>query len=346
MKTIYLHIGTEKTATTSLQRFFCLNRSRLVEAGIWYPCSERLDYFDRDAHFPLPASLFDDCPDFVSPQKHADSEALFGTLVRDIQARKEPAVLLSSEHFSSRCSRSDRVRAIRRLLHGFRVRVIVYVRPQRELLVSAYSTFLQSGGKKTLDEVARGNWLKPQAIYFNYLRMLEPWWEAFGTESVVVRVFQPSRLVDRSVFGDVLSVLGIRAKDAFALPERLNTTISGEAAEFLYLANQHFPSFNEGDREGWELGQRFRAEAMPLFSGGSSIKHLLSPELIADTEALYGHDNAELARIARPDLNGVLFANDATRRETVDNRPGFCWSEPFVAWIVDRWKAARSRAAA
>ncbi len=35
----YLHIGTEKTGTTSLQQFFALNRRRLAKHGIFYPAT-------------------------------------------------------------------------------------------------------------------------------------------------------------------------------------------------------------------------------------------------------------------------------------------------------------------
>ena len=37
MKTLYIHIGTPKTGTTSIQNFCGLNREKLKEQGVLYP---------------------------------------------------------------------------------------------------------------------------------------------------------------------------------------------------------------------------------------------------------------------------------------------------------------------
>ena len=307
MKKIVLHIGTEKTATTSIQSFLCENQKRILKAGIWYPCSEQLDYCLRNAHFPLAASLYEECPDFVSPRKYFKPDILFNKLFHDFDSREEQTLLLSAEHFSSRCSRPERVAALGQLLKGYEVKIVVYIRPQHELLLSAYSTFLQSGGKKSLEEVSKQQWLRPQAIYFNYLRMIERWWATFGEDNVAVRIFQDDRFHGGDIYQDFVSVLGLEWDTSFETPDRQNTTICKELADFLYLANQHFPNFNEDDRPGWELGQAFRADVAPLFPQGKPIDRLLSRELKAYTKTFFSEYNEALARTARPDLTEGLF---------------------------------------
>lgn len=37
LKCLYLHIGLEKTGTTSVQAFLHMNRAPLAQAGIWMP---------------------------------------------------------------------------------------------------------------------------------------------------------------------------------------------------------------------------------------------------------------------------------------------------------------------
>jgi hypothetical protein len=341
MKEIVLHIGTEKTATTSIQSFFSVNQDRVLDAGIWYPCSENLDYCHRNAHFPLAASLYEECPDFVVPRKYFKPDILFNKLFHDFDSRDEKTLLLSAEHFSSRCSRPERVAALGKILKRYQVKIVVYIRPQHELLLSAYSTFLQSGGKKSLDEVARQQWLRPQAIYFNYLKMIERWWGIFGENSVTVRVFQENRFYGGNVYKDLVSILGLEWDASFEIPDRQNTTICKELADFLYLANQHFPNFNEDDRPGWELGQAFRSEVAPLFPQGQPLERLLSSELKADTTNFFSEYNEELARIARPDLTDGLFLNVKPDEISTKTQSDNHFSKEFVSWVVQQWRDGR-----
>jgi hypothetical protein len=342
MKKYVLHIGTEKTATTSLQAFFGRNQDYLQQAGIWYPSAEQLDYCHRGAHFPLAASLVPECPDFITRSKHFEPHALFRRLSADFEARDEETVLLSAEHFSSRCSRPERVSLLGEILADRDVQVIVYVRPQHELLLSAYSTFLKSGGKKTIEHVAREQWLRPGAIYFNYFRMVKRWWDIFGRDRVTVRVFQPERLEGGDVYQDFLSILGVSWSDSLGIPERQNPPISKELADFLYLANQHFPAFNEGDRAGWELGMRFRSEVVDLFPNGRPLHYILCDSLKQETRDFFAPFNTKLARNARPDLDGELFVNGKDQSPVARDESENYFCDEFVGWVIEQWKAGRS----
>lgn len=342
MKRIVLHIGTEKTATTSLQAFFTLNQERLSQAGVWYPCDERLDYCHRDAHFPLAAATYAECPDFVTPKKYFEYKPLFQTLFRDMEARPEGTVLLSAEHFSSRCSRPERIERLGEMLGDRDVEIILYVRPQQELLLSAYSTFLKSGGKKTLEELCQRQWLKPGAIYFNYFRMASRWWEVFGRDKVTLRIFQKPHLVEGDIYRDFIATLGLDWDEQFIIPERKNPPICKELADFLFLANQHFPAFIEDDRAGWEMGNRFRREIEPLFPHGRPLRHVLSNELEHETSTFFAKFNAKLASAARPDLGGELFAETHIDEPLEPNASENVFCDEFVSWVIQQWKSGQS----
>jgi hypothetical protein len=336
MKRVILHIGTEKTATTSLQEFFRLNQEQLSTQGIWYPSDESLDYCHRGGHFPLAASLMEERPEFISKEKYFEAEQLFKQLISDFDLRDEDTLLLSAEHFSSRCSRFDITLTLSQLLAGLDVKILVYLRPQQEMLISAYSTLIRRGGKQSLAE-ARQRWLRPHSLYFNHLIMLESWLENFSRESVAVRIFQEQVLVEGDIHADVMDYLGIELPSP-KYPERLNTPISKELVDFLYLANQHFPQWGDEDRKGWELGQKFRREVIPFFHDGTPIEQLLSPEVEADTEAFYEDYNRKLCDIVRPDLDGQLFV----RGKSGDGAEHYefhknCFTEAFVAWVIQLW---------
>lgn len=346
MKRIILHIGTEKTGTTSLQTFFTLNQNRLSDHGIWYPHSESLDYCHRNAHFPLAAALLQKCPDFVTREKHFDANRLYATLLDDFDARKEGVLLLSAEHFSSRCSHPERLSALRMLFRDYPVDIIVYVRPQHEMLLSAYSTYLRSGGQKSLEKVSKEKWLKRDAIYFNHLRLIERWWQAFGQEAVNIRLFQQSKS-GNELFRDFLSFCGVPWINNMKQPNRENTTISKELAEFLLIANQHFCAFANQDRHSWEQGQRFRQQFSALFPEGQSLEHLLSDKLKRETQQVFAEDNAILASSANTDLKSALMLPQGEKRAKSSTLISpFCKEE--VNEIVNLWKSgeetkARSR---
>lgn len=343
MKKILLHIGTEKTGTTSLQTFFSLNKKSLSAADIWYPDSEKLDYCHRHGHFPLAAATLHECPDFVTPKKHFKPIPIFKGLLADFEARKESTLLLSAEHFSSRCSKRQKLFYLRALLKSYPVQIIVYVRPQHELLLSAYSTFLKSGGKKTLEEVSRDRWLKTYANYFNYYNMLSGWWKVFGDENVTVRIFQKEQMPEGDLYRDFMEVLGVNWKESLLIPERQNPPISKELADFLYLANQKFPAFIEKDRAGWELGQQFRTEVADLFPNGRPLSELLSDSLKEECKSIFAEYNTELANRARPDLDGVLF-QDESEEESADSTSGTTenyFKDEFVTWVIDQWRPKR-----
>ena len=69
-KKVFLHIGTEKTGSTSLQ-FFLLNNERLLNTlGFSYYCNDEKPYFESHGHFPLAACFSPDTTDYCSEEKH------------------------------------------------------------------------------------------------------------------------------------------------------------------------------------------------------------------------------------------------------------------------------------
>ena len=145
-----------------------------------------------------------------------------------------------------------------------------------------------------------------------------------------------------AIFDDFLHVLNIYSNVFFELPERLNEPITTKAAEFLYLANRHFPSFDEGDRASWELGQAFRSEIISIFSDGNTLHELLSKKMVEEIKAFYWRGNKELAIKSRPDLKGQLFVDEPVMAVEEARQMGNSFGTKFVKWVVDQWKIAHS----
>lgn len=90
--TFILHIGRQKTATTSIQRFLANNAKALAEEGIYYPTTGRVQG-RAPAHHELAIAL---------NARESDGEAvqkLYEQFYEEINDRPERVIILSSEAF-------------------------------------------------------------------------------------------------------------------------------------------------------------------------------------------------------------------------------------------------------
>lgn len=195
-----VHIGTEKTGTTTIQEF--LDRNRVALAGRGY---HLLESAGRPSHRWLPSYCMaeDREDDFLAPRGGADPvtrrnlKARFRRRLDAEMAGLGPdvhSVLISSEHLHSRLVRRPEISAFGDLLSEYvdEVEVVVYLRDQVDLCLSLYSTAIRQGWTETLEEFVRT--CTPQNVYYDYARLLGLWRDRFGREALDVGIFEPERL--------------------------------------------------------------------------------------------------------------------------------------------------------
>ena len=144
MARIFLHIGTEKTGTTTLQAFLTANEAALARSGLTLSFGSSRPYFERMAHGPLAACLMAERAEFISDGKHQPAEFVLDMLRRDID-RGGRDVILSCEQFSSRITSAASLRRLVDALADHDVTVVCYLRRQDELAIAAYTTAVRSG---------------------------------------------------------------------------------------------------------------------------------------------------------------------------------------------------------
>jgi hypothetical protein len=247
---IVLHIGAEKTGTSSVQQFFRRNRDRLKSAGYLYP--EAQGY---DSHMGLAAACQnDDVRDDLrmifqldSVQKIREFRVLLSEqLLEEAGEREFSHLILSSEHCSSRLVSLVEVERLAKILRRVSrdVIVLVYVRRQDEFLCSTYSTDVKSGfcGRMTLpgEELRRNR--------YDYYALLRRWASVFGKENIVCRIYDQERLKQGDIVDDFADAVGIALTDDYARPPRVNESLDVTALEFLRLFNATVPSFRDNAR--------------------------------------------------------------------------------------------------
>lgn len=214
---VIIHIGTEKTGSTSLQKMLKSNRDHWKKQG--YLFSESMG---RMAHLQLVAYSIDDNRDyqlFRVQHEYAPSSAraTFRTKVRDrlrdeltSSGRDLKGLLFSSEHFHSRIAMISEIERLRLLLTTLCAEmgwepvfeIVVYLRRQSDLLESKYFQYLISGGTHSFGRFSEECHIDND--YYNYQVLVSRWMEVFGKESMRIRKYSSDDLIGGDVRHDFL----------------------------------------------------------------------------------------------------------------------------------------------
>lgn len=179
-RTLIIHIGLEKTGTTSFQEFCFDNRQALHRQGLLYP-THNLGFAGTN-HAPIVAAyLARDVTDFNIARVPGTPAEVIASLRREIDSTPCPIALISAEHFSSRFTR-DRIGELARDLSGFEVRIAVTIRDHRARFFSSYSTHVASGGELPLNQYAAH--MQSGSRYFRVAETLTDWQEVFGKDKL------------------------------------------------------------------------------------------------------------------------------------------------------------------
>ena len=229
-KTIYFHIGLERTGTTSLQRHCARHARHLLQDGFLYPT--RSAAFAHVNHAPLAASYLPagrpiDHHLRGDDTRHVD---IIKTLKAEIDASAAPTVLISSEHLSSRF-RAPQVEALARDFTSYDCKILVSLREHFALLTSSYATHVRSGSTQTFEDYA-AMVCAPGNVYLRYADLLGLWATAFGRDRVEI----VSYAKDRDSVGDVLARVGLRGPLARGQPS-CNQSLDRASTEALRMVN-------------------------------------------------------------------------------------------------------------
>jgi hypothetical protein len=247
-----LHIGTEKTGTTTLQRYLALNRDEFLKQGYFIP-SSLSPYPDLANHERLttyalnPMKTSDDLR-IAAGLKSSDEVSLHRANIVEGLRNEIAAItgnprtlLLSNEHCHSRLVEDEEVSLLKAMLGEFvdSFRIIVYLRPQHDLAVSLYSQALKAGlfDINVLPEFDRMGQYWVRKRYFNYLDLLTRWSSAFEIQNITARIYSKEDLVEGSIIDDFMSV--IRAdRSSLTKTENLNPSMSEEFQPALNAFNR------------------------------------------------------------------------------------------------------------
>ncbi len=249
MTALVLHIGTEKTGTTSIQDFLARNRARLAAQGIHVPeflgatnhrwaaymaeAVERVDGFSRQIGLAGSAE-----------QRAARKEEIRVQLVDAVQRHPDATWLISSEHFQSRLTTPEEVARLAAILQPLfaEIRIVIYLRNPLETAISYWSMRVKGGAPLHAlgDPGSFGHHI------CDHRGILERWLAVFEPHQFCVRLFEREAFVAHDLIRDFCAATGIAWHPALEHPPRLNETLPYAALRLLARVNERVPRWTDG----------------------------------------------------------------------------------------------------
>lgn len=247
-----VHIGTEKTGSTSIQDFLYKNAHYLKAHGFLYPfrscglisnhrlvlCSQKSPdpALARMNRLQLDPVAIDTWKKNVIRKLSLEVRTFQSRSLRQVRLRK-PVVIYSSEHFQSRLTEVEDIARLRNFLRTMhdRVRIVVYVRRQDHMAMSAHNTSLQGGNTQRFgfDNIPNAD-----TPYYDLLGLARRWASVFGKDAITVRQYSRKTLLEGDVAKDFANVAGItrigRGKTALKRPLTLLTKPSADWSRFRF----------------------------------------------------------------------------------------------------------------
>ena len=299
----YIHIGLEKTGTTTIQEFAYQNRSLLAVDNIYYPDSPGIKN-----HTNLPAYAYDNNLNDLAIRKNITNpndrtyfrnsfEEKFRKEIEPVREKKMN-LLLSSEHLSSRVGDESEIRKLLSLFISldYQPKIIIYLRRQDEMLLSTYSTWVKCGATEELNHNAY------KKKRYDFLSQLKLWENCVGPEQIIVGLFHKKRLYNGDLIQDFCQKININHKQ-YEIPKfNLNKSLSAIQLAFLKDFNKNIPELIDGKKN------MFRGDVITALEGMvDTTKATLPDNIRQEIQEYFKKDNDTIKNNYYPDMEGPLF---------------------------------------
>lgn len=249
---LFLHIGTEKTGSTSIQGTLLSQSLALSERSILVPQS--LLAWRQHAKlytFFKSTSYLDDFLLFCGLQEPSLRKLTIDAWRQDfedeIQSSSCSTCIISSELLQSRLSSVDEVQDLGAYLESVfsDVTIVLYIRDPLRLAISLTSTALKSGHSVNSVPMPEDNAFFKMGldVKCNFQRTVELWKESMPSASLVLRIFDREALDKGCVVLDFFNHIGIPIL-ASTVPPIENKSLGSTGAAILASLNHKLPRIN------------------------------------------------------------------------------------------------------
>lgn len=246
---LILHIGTEKTATTYIQRFLSINRDALARSNIYVPDflgspGHRLSEYAfespfKEDGFSMRKGLYGDLP-----KKTALKNRVKEAWAANAMTRKEDTWIVSSEHFQSRLDSQYEIASLWEFIGDLYsdVTIVIYLRDPVSVALSSLSTAVKTGSTSYCIDAPGGRFDHAS----NHRAILELWSSVAPRRALQVRLYDDREFVCSDIIRDFFAVCKLRYHANYLLPARMNNSLSLPALRLMSQINTMIPAFING----------------------------------------------------------------------------------------------------
>jgi hypothetical protein len=245
-KTVYIHIGSPKTGTTSIQQFLTVNSERLLKEGLFYPIIGR-QYTENDllrlhkdgnnlarSIDPKGESIAI-CMNGSSLTKNSYDENNFKELLKKFSASKSNVMLLSEEvlfieYQDNICNRPH----LFKHLSKYEIKIIVYLKRSVEYLCGLWQEELRNKSTVSLEYYLENH------QYAECLQVINDLAKKVGDKNIIVKSFEKESWTNGNLIDDFLSIFKIKNSSKFkGLKNNNNISLSRERNEMMRYINRY-----------------------------------------------------------------------------------------------------------
>ena len=209
---IYLHIGTLKTGSKSIQKFLGDNREHLLNYGysFYRGCCP-----NENNHSELHLATLRDDRDSLGRQKWTErrgeeyKQQILLRVQKFIRNRKTPQAIFSNEGLSL-LRYSDELDRLAEMMDGDNLRIVLYLRNKKDFLRSYTNQICKVRGRHPLKDPNSALYVAPDSWLVDYKKLIEVYSTRFGRQNIIIKNYDH----ERSETGNILNSF----QDALELP--------------------------------------------------------------------------------------------------------------------------------
>jgi hypothetical protein len=242
LKQTILHIGLEKTGTTSIQFLLSQNRSLLLESSVLVSNTTNPG---NNYHLAI-ASYSKFRADGLTKQLGISSQQqleafrklVFAKLEKEVSQNSTEKVVLSSEHFQSRLLGTDDISLLKTSLESVGLtnfKILLYLRDPLKIVMSHHGMAIKKGIHVTED------FYRPEHPRISHIvdhaKTLQNWQSVFGRDAIQVRLY-PESQPGEALLTDFLHACDISTQHVDLTKQELrNINLSASALRALNQVN-------------------------------------------------------------------------------------------------------------
>ena len=313
-KTIFIHIGSPKTGSTSIQRSLSGKARLLKKHGYYYL---------QDSWYYSIALMKISSDDINSLDKEKSN---YQKRIANVAANR---LIISSEVFlvglnTAFSDVSQMVKKLHYMVGDYNVKIIVYLRRQDTFIESSYGESICAGNSREFKEFCS---ISIDIYGLDWYRLLTLYAEYFGKENIIVRPYEKEQLKDGTVVTDFFSLLGIPFESIKQeANEYVNRSYNRSSLEIARICNSNL---SKDDRRKLQLLLQASNVKQPFedFS-------FFSPKERRELIDYYDESNSEVARTFLEKQDGVLFLEPIPENDHYMNEQLNCISIDKLAALV------------